>query len=94
MGNVYAKYTVELRYPLVMQGQTNIYALAFLEGGNSWSDIKDFNPFSIKRSAGAGVRITLPMVGMLGIDWGYGFDYDATGEKGKGNIHFVIGQQF
>jgi len=94
MGNVYAKYTIELRYPLVMQGQTNIYALAFLEGGNSWTDIKDFNPFSIKRSAGAGVRITLPMVGMLGIDWGYGFDYAANREKGKGNIHFVIGQQF
>ena len=94
MGNVYAKYTLEVRYPLVMQGQTNIYALAFLEGGNSWADIKDFNPFSIKRSAGLGVRLTLPMVGMLGIDWGYGFDYDANREKGKGNIHFVIGQQF
>ena len=94
MGNVYAKYTVELRYPLVMQGQTNIYALLFLEGGNSWRDIKDFNPFSIKRSAGAGVRVTLPMIGMLGIDWGYGFDHDASGTKGKGNVHFVIGQQF
>ena len=94
MGNVYAKYTLELRYPLLMQGQTNIYGSVFLEGGNSWADIKNFNPFSIKRSAGVGVRITLPMVGMLGIDWGYGFDRDVNGEKGKGNIHFVIGQQF
>ena len=93
-GNVYDKFTLELRYPIVMEGQTIIYALAFLEGGNSWSDIRKFNPFAIKRSAGAGVRITLPAIGMLGIDWGYGFDYDVSGEKGKGQIHFVIGQQF
>ncbi|MBP9978857.1 MAG: outer membrane protein assembly factor BamA, partial [Bacteroidales bacterium] len=74
VGNVYDKFTVELRYPLVLQPQSTIYALLFLEGGNSWSDLKDFNPFQIKRSAGVGVRVLLPIVGMLGIDWGYGFD--------------------
>ncbi|MEN6619910.1 MAG: outer membrane protein assembly factor BamA [Rikenellaceae bacterium] len=93
-GNVYDKFSVELRYPLVLQTQSTIYALLFLEGGNAWSDIRDFNPFSIKRSAGFGVRVLLPIVGMLGIDWGYGFD--PVGEKSKGgsNFHFVIGQQF
>ncbi len=93
-GNVYDKFTLELRYPLVLQPQSTIYALVFLEGGNSWSDIRDFNPFSIKRSAGFGVRVLLPIVGMLGIDWGYGFDYSADGTKGGGNFHFLIGQQF
>ena len=90
-GNVYDKFTVELRYPLIMQTQSTIFALAFLEGGNCWADIRDFNPFQIKRSAGVGVRVFLPMVGLLGIDWGYGFD-DAT--NGKSQFHFVIGQQF
>ena len=93
-GNVYDKFTVELRYPLILQPQSTIYALAFLEGGNSWSDIRDFNPFSIKRSAGIGVRVLLPIVGMLGIDWGYGFDPVGTDKKGGSNFHFVIGQQF
>lgn len=91
-GNVYDKFTVELRYPIVMQPQSTIYALAFLEGGNCWSDIKDFNPFQIKRSAGVGLRVLLPIVGMLGIDWGYGFDADSG--KDKGQFHFLIGQQF
>ena len=90
-GNVYDKFTVELRYPVILQPQSTIYALAFLEGGNCWSDIKKFNPFEIKRSAGVGVRIYLPMVGLLGVDWGYGFD----GPSGrKSQFHFVIGQQF
>ena len=90
-GNVYDKFTVELRYPVILQPQSTIYALAFLEGGNCWSDIKKFNPFEIKRSAGVGVRIFLPMVGLLGVDWGYGFD----GPEGqKSQFHFVIGQQF
>jgi outer membrane protein insertion porin family len=93
-GNVYDKFSVELRYPVVLQAQSTIYALAFLEGGNSWSDIRDFNPFSIKRSAGIGVRVLLPIVGMLGIDWGYGFDPVGTQKKGGSNFHFVIGQQF
>ena len=90
-GNVYDKFTIELRYPVILQPSSTIYALAFLEGGNCWSDIKKFNPFEIKRSAGVGVRIYLPMVGLLGVDWGYGFD----GPSGrKSQFHFVIGQQF
>ena len=93
-GNVYDKFTVELRYPLVLQAQSTIYALLFLEGGNSWSDIRDFNPFQIKRSAGFGVRVLLPIVGMLGIDWGYGFDPIEDKSRSGGNFHFVIGQQF
>ncbi|MCQ2170444.1 MAG: outer membrane protein assembly factor BamA [Bacteroidales bacterium] len=90
-GNVYDKFTVELRYPVVMQPSSTIYALAFLEGGNCWSDIKYFNPFQMKRSAGVGARVFLPMLGLLGVDWGYGFD-DPT--NGKSQFHFVIGQQF
>ncbi len=93
-GNVYNKYSVELRYPLVLQPQSTIYALVFLEGGNCWSDIRDFNPFSIKRSAGFGVRVLLPIVGMLGIDWGYGFDPIEDKTRSGSNFHFVIGQQF
>ena len=90
-GNIYDKFTVELRYPVILQPSSTIFALAFLEGGNAWSDIRNFNPFQIKRSAGVGVRIFLPMVGLLGVDWGYGFD-DA--KYGKSQFHFVIGQQF
>ena len=90
-GNVYDKFTVEMRYPLILQPQSTIFALAFLEGGNCWSEIRDFNPFMIKRSAGVGARIFLPMIGLLGIDWGYGFDDDTNG---KSQFHFIIGQQF
>ena len=90
-GNVYDKFTVELRYPLILQPQSTIFALLFLEGGNCWSDIRDFRPFQIKRSAGVGVRVFLPMVGLLGVDWGWGFD-DQT--HGRSQFHFVIGQQF
>ena len=90
-GNVYDKFTVELRYPVVLQPQSTIFALVFLEGGNCWSDIRDFNPFQIKRSAGVGVRVFLPMIGLLGVDWGYGFDDPVNG---KSQFHFVIGQQF
>ncbi len=90
-GNVYDKFTVELRYPVVLQPQSTIYALLFLEGGNCWADIRDFNPFQIKRSAGVGVRVFLPMIGLLGVDWGYGFDDSVNG---KSQFHFVIGQQF
>ena len=90
-GNVYDKFTVELRYPVILQPQSTIFVLGFLEGGNCWSDIRQFNPFEIKRSAGIGVRIFLPMVGLLGVDWGYGFDDTAHGGS---QFHFVIGQQF
>ena len=91
-GNVYDKFTVELRYPVILQPSSTIYALAFLEGGNAWSDIRKFNPFQIKRSAGVGVRIFLPMVGLLGVDWGYGFD--TLDKSSRSQFHFVIGQQF
>ena len=90
-GNVYDKFTVELRYPVILQPSSTIFVLAFLEGGNCWADIRDFNPFQIKRSAGAGVRIFLPMIGLLGIDWGYGFD---DSQYGGSQFHFIIGQQF
>ena len=91
-GNVYDKFTVELRYPVILQPQSTIFALLFLEGGNCWSDIRDFNPFQIRRSAGAGLRVFLPMIGLLGVDWGYGFDnHDGNGGS---QFHFVIGQQF
>ena len=91
-GNVYDKFTVELRYPVVLQPQSTIFALVFLEGGNCWDDIRDFNPFQIRRSAGVGVRVFLPMIGLLGVDWGYGFDnFDGNGGS---QFHFVIGQQF
>ncbi len=90
-GNVYDKFTVELRYPVVLQPQSTIYALLFLEGGNCWDDIRKFNPFQIKRSAGVGVRVFLPMIGLLGVDWGWGFDDPVNGGS---QFHFVIGQQF
>jgi len=90
-GHLYDKFTVELRYPVVLQPQSTIFVLGFLEGGNCWKDIKNFNPFQIKRSAGVGVRVYLPMIGLLGVDWGYGFD-DKT--NGGSQFHFVIGQQF
>lgn len=95
-GNVYDKFTLELRYPVVLQPQSTIYGLVFLEGGNCWSDIKHFNPFEIKRAAGVGLRIQLPIVGMLGIDWGYGFDPvpNENLKRGGSQFHFLIGQQF
>ena len=90
-GNVYDKFTVELRYPVILQPQSTIYVLGFLEGGNCWSDIRKFNPFQIYRSAGVGVRVFLPMVGLIGVDWGYGFDSKSIGGS---QFHFIIGQQF
>ena len=94
-GYAYDRFTLELRYPLILSNSTNIYALGFVEGGNAWNDIKDFNPFDMKRSAGVGVRIFLPMVGLLGIDWAYGFD-KVFGSKSYGGsqFHFVLGQEF
>lgn len=96
MGHVYDKFTLELRYPFILQPQTTIYGLMFLEGGNCWKGIKNFNPFEIKRSAGFGVRIMLPMIGIMGVDWGYGFDPVPNEGKKRGGsqFHFVIGQQF
>ena len=94
-GNVYNKYTLELRYPFSLNPSATIFGLVFLEGGNSWYSINDFNPFLIKRSAGIGLRAFLPMFGLLGIDWGYGFDeIPGKPSANKGQFHFTIGQQF
>ena len=92
----YDRFTLELRYPFLL-GNTTIYGLGFLEGGNAWAKIKDINPFDMKKSAGLGVRIYLPMVGLMGIDWAYGFDkvYSSGGmRKGGSQFHFVLGQEF
>ncbi len=91
-GYAYDRLTLELRYPFLL-GNTTIYGLGFLEGGNAWTSVKNFNPFDMKRSAGVGVRIFLPMVGLMGIDWAYGFD-TVFGSKGGSNFHFVLGQEF
>ena len=91
----YSRMTLELRYPLMLESSTSIFALAFLEGGNAWTDVKKFNPFNMKRSAGVGVRILLPMVGLMGIDWAYGFQKYVNGTKAGGSqFHFIIGQEF
>jgi outer membrane protein insertion porin family len=91
-GNIMTKYTLELRYPLSLNPQATIYALTFLEAGNCWLGFKNFDPFEVKRSAGVGVRIFLPMFGLLGLDWGYGFDdvYGTTGNN-HSQFHFSIG---
>ncbi len=93
-GYAYDRFTLELRYPFML-GNTTIYGLAFLEGGNAWTEAKKFNPFDIKRSAGVGVRIFLPMVGLMGIDWAYGFDKPyPSSNKGGSQFHFILGQEF
>ena len=92
-GYAYTRFCMELHFPFMLQPTTTIYGLAFLEGGNAWNDMKDFSPFNLKRSAGAGVRIYLPMVGMMGIDWAYGFD-EVFGQKGGSHFHFILGQEF
>ena len=92
-GYAYARYVMELHFPLMLSQSATIYPLAFLEAGNAWTSVKKFSPFSLKRSAGVGVRIFLPMLGMMGIDWGYGFD-KVFGTKGGSNFHFVLGQEF
>ncbi|MBP3455509.1 MAG: outer membrane protein assembly factor BamA [Alistipes sp.] len=91
----YNKYTVELRYPIILKPQSSIYVLGFLEGGNGFNSWKEFSPFKIKRAAGVGVRLYLPVVGMLGIDWGWGFDapYGSTTRSGS-QFHFTMGQTF
>jgi outer membrane protein insertion porin family len=94
-GNLYTRLTLELRYPLVLEASTTIYALAFLEGGNCWAEFSDFNPFNLKRSVGVGLRLYLPMFGMMGIDWGYGFDKISGSAKYEpSQFHFIIGQEF
>lgn len=92
-GNVYDKFTVEMRYPLSLNPNATIYGLAFLEGGNAWKSFKEFNPYNMYKSAGFGVRIFLPMFGMLGLDWGYGFDkIPGFSDAAGGQFHFSINQ--
>ena len=92
-GYAYTRLGLELHFPLMLQTSTTIYALAFVEGGNAWTSVSNFNPFELKRSAGVGARIFLPMVGMMGIDWAYGFDR-VDGVKGGSHFHFILGQEF
>lgn len=93
--SLYTKLTMELRYPISLAQSATIYALAFVEAGNSWYELQDFEPFNLYRSAGVGLRVFLPMFGLLGIDWGYGFD-NVPGRSGAAGsqIHFVLGQEF
>jgi outer membrane protein insertion porin family len=95
-GNVYSKITFEIRYPVSLNPQATIYGLGFLETGRAWYALKDYNPFKMCRAAGFGLRANLPMFGLLGIDWGYGFDPVPTGQQNANHsqIHFIIGQQF
>ena len=94
-GYAYVRLGAELRYPLMLENSTSIYALGFVEAGNAWHDVSDFNPFKLKRSAGVGVRIFLPMIGMMGIDWAYGFDkIDGSMQYSGSQFHFIIGQEF
>ncbi len=92
-GYAYTRLGMELHFPFMLSNSATIYALAFVEAGNAWTSVKKFNPFDLKRSAGVGARIYLPMIGMMGIDWGYGFD-KVYGTKGGSNFHFVLGQEF
>ena len=85
---------MELHYPILLSQSSTIWALGFAEAGNCWADFDDFNPFILKRSAGVGVRVFLPMFGLLGVDWGFGFDTDVSGTKGGSQIHFILGQEF
>lgn len=92
-GYAYTRFGLEVHFPLMLSNSTTIYALTFLEGGNAWTKVSDFQPFNMKRSAGIGARIFLPMVGMMGIDWAYGFD-KVNGERGGSHFHFILGQEF
>ncbi len=95
-GYAYSRLGMELHYPFLLEPSSTIYGVAFVEAGNSWSELKSFNPFGLKRSAGVGVRIFLPMIGLMGIDWAYGFDRVDGGSKQRGgsNLHFILGQEF
>ncbi len=98
-GYAYSRLSMELRYPFILEPSSTIYGLVFVEAGNAWKKISDFNPFDLKRSAGVGVRIFLPMIGLMGIDWAYGFDApnygsNALKERNGSEFHFIIGQEF
>jgi len=91
--SVFNRFITEVRFPVSLNPNATIYALAFAEAGNAWGRMRDYNPFEVKRSAGFGVRIFLPMFGLLGLDWGYGFD-EIPGRPGdnEGRFHFSMGQ--
>ena len=94
VGYLYNKFTMELRYPITLNQSATIWALAFVEAGNCFADIRDYNPFDLKRSAGVGVRFFLPMFGLLGVDWGWGFDaINGSSQYGGSQFHFVLGQE-
>ena len=96
-GLAYTRLSMELRYPFILEPSSTIYGLVFAEAGNAWTDMSNYNPFDLKRSAGVGVRIFLPMIGLMGIDWAYGFDeanYGSGGKRSGSNFHFIIGQEF
>jgi len=95
-GTIYSKVGFELRYPITLKPSASIYALTFVEGGNAWDGFQDYNPFSLKRAAGGGIRVFMPAFGLLGIDFGYGFDEipGIPGEISGWQTHFIIGQQF
>lgn len=96
-GYAYTRLSMELRYPFILEPSSTIYGLVFAEAGNAWTDMSSYNPFDLKRSAGVGVRIFLPMIGLMGIDWAYGFDepnYSSSGKRSGSNFHFIIGQEF
>ena len=93
-GTIYNKFVMELRYPISLNPSATIFVLGFMEGGNNWDRFRNYNPFNVYRSAGVGARIFMPAFGLLGIDWGYGFD-EVAGNPGVGGaqFHFTIGQQ-
>lgn len=94
-GAIYNKFSLELRYPITLKAAASIYGLTFLEGGASFDNFKNYNPFALQRSAGFGIRVFMPAFGLLGIDFAHGFDYiPGTTQKGGWQTHFIIGQQF
>ena len=95
-GTIYDKFLLELRYPITMGQQAKIFGLGFFEAGNTWADHKEFKPFELKRSVGVGVRVFMSAFGMLGFDFGYGFDpyLNSSGEASGWQTHFIFGQSF
>ena len=94
-GTIFNKFSLELRYPITLKSSASIYALSFLEAGAAFNDFKAYNPFSVQRSAGVGLRVYMPAFGLLGIDFAHGFDaVPGTTQKSGWQTHFIIGQQF
>jgi outer membrane protein insertion porin family len=94
-GYAYTRLSLEFRYPFMLEQTATIYGLAFVEAGNAWNNLQSFSPFSLKRSAGVGARIFLPMIGLMGLDWAYGFDRPTPSSNISGSqLHFILGQEF